>query len=131
MKRVMEESKRTADAETSNRLAREAAQAAEVVKAQAEAKLKKEEEEAQARAAAAESASRAEAAAAANSSSLPAIGGLPSLGGHKPKNTGLALFEDIDISETDAVEVVEEKSQKKQLRDEKVAMIAERNAERA
>ena len=53
------------------------------------------------------------------------------MGAHKPKSTGLALFEDIEINDNDAEEVVEEKAQKKELREQKEAMIAERNAERA
>lgn len=52
-------------------------------------------------------ASNNSAATTTNVSSLPDIGGgaassdpgaLPSLGAHKPKQTGLALFEEIEIS---------------------------------
>jgi hypothetical protein len=43
-------------------------------------------------------------------SGKPAQSSLPSLGAHKPKTTGLALFEEIEIKEDDEAEVVEEKS---------------------
>ena len=61
-------------------------------------------------------------------SSLPNIGSaLPGIGGHKPKSTGLALFDEIEINADDAAEVQEEKSQRQALKQEKSALIAERN----
>lgn len=72
-----------------------------------------------------------------NVSSLPDIGGgaadnggLPALGGHKPKQTGLALFEEIEISQDDAPAVQEEKEQRQELKQEKAALIAARKEKR-
>jgi len=58
-------------------------------------------------------------AAGFNSSAMPSVGGLPpigggssglpSLGAHKPKSTGLALFDEIEINEDDEAQVIEEK----------------------
>ena len=59
----------------------------------------------------------------------PVSGGLPSLNS-KPKATGISLFEEIEVKEEDAVEVKEEKSQRQALKDEKSALIAERNQKR-
>ena len=68
--------------------------------------------------------------AAAGGSSLPSIGSLPGIGGHKPKSTGLALFDEIEIDANDAQEVQEEKSQRQALKQEKQSLIAERNQKR-
>ena len=43
---------------------------------------------------------------AAAAGGLPSIGSaLPALGGHKPKSTGLALFDEIQIDANDAADV--------------------------
>lgn len=76
------------------------------------------------------------AAAGFNSNALPAIGGLPTIGGtaglpalgaHKPKSTGLALFDEIEINENDDNEVNEEKEQRKALKKAKQDLIAQRS----
>lgn len=61
---------------------------------------------------------------ALGASGLPAIGSaLPGIGGHKPKSTGLALFDEIEINDNDAAEVQEEKSQRQALKQAKTEMI--------
>ena len=57
-------------------------------------------------------------------------GGLPGLNAHKPKSTGLALFDDIEIKDNDNAEVVEDKQQRQALKQAKEAMIADRNQQR-
>ena len=132
MRRAIEESKASAEAEEAARkqaddaAVEEAKRAEEKAKKAAAAKAKREaKEQAKAQAAAQAQAQAANqafansglpnlgASGAGGGSSLPSIeSALPGIGGHKPKSTGLALFDEIEINADDAAEVQEEKSQR-------------------
>ena len=134
MRKAIEASKKQAELdETYRKIAADKAEAEERKQIQEVERIQEEAKaaEAQAQAATATSAQPEApkrsmgAAAGFNANALPALGGLPSIGGtaglpalgaHKPKSTGLALFDEIEITENDSSEVTEEKEQRRALK---------------
>lgn len=134
MRKAIEASKKQAELdETYRKIAADKAEAEERKQIQEVERIQEEAKAAEAQAQAATTTSAQPeapkrsmgAAAGFSANSLPALGGLPSIGGtaglpalgaHKPKSTGLALFDEIEITENDSSEVTEEKEQRRALK---------------